>query len=247
MIRIFIAFLAAGLVWVTAGCSEDKCKNVSCQNGGACVDGTCNCVNGFKGDRCQTAPTCKLLSEKDVFFYAWDGDKLTKITDDGGFELTFNYDASGKITSWSEKQGSATSSTGTITYGSSPEEILKIEFSDGSKYEHTYSGGKVVQCKYYSSSTASPTTTTYEYDANGNVTKLTEGTLTINYLYDTGKKNPWSAFPVASKLLFSLPYTFGPHAPVSSTRTDGSPETWSWTGANEYGYPTANGYVYNCN
>jgi len=31
------------------GCKKDPCKN-----GGTCVDGTCNCPNGFEGETCDT-------------------------------------------------------------------------------------------------------------------------------------------------------------------------------------------------
>lgn len=36
----------------------DYCINVTCKNGGSCVDGlnnyTCSCVDGFQGDHCET-------------------------------------------------------------------------------------------------------------------------------------------------------------------------------------------------
>jgi hypothetical protein len=35
-------------------CTEDKCKDVTCDNGGACVDGTCECADGYEGTTCQT-------------------------------------------------------------------------------------------------------------------------------------------------------------------------------------------------
>lgn len=35
-------------------CKKDKCKDVTCENGGTCDDGKCNCVEGTEGDKCQT-------------------------------------------------------------------------------------------------------------------------------------------------------------------------------------------------
>ena len=38
----------------TSPSSVDRCKNVECLNGGKCIAGFCNCVNGFAGNKCQT-------------------------------------------------------------------------------------------------------------------------------------------------------------------------------------------------
>ncbi|MDX1906693.1 MAG: calcium-binding EGF-like domain-containing protein [Bacteroidia bacterium] len=32
----------------------DPCSKVDCQNGGSCVDGTCQCVTGYEGTECET-------------------------------------------------------------------------------------------------------------------------------------------------------------------------------------------------
>lgn len=38
-------------------CTKDKCKDVTCQNGGTCTDGVCSCPSGFEGTNCETAST----------------------------------------------------------------------------------------------------------------------------------------------------------------------------------------------
>lgn len=40
-------------------CSTDKCSDVSCQNGGTCSDGSCNCSTGYEGSNCQTRASTK--------------------------------------------------------------------------------------------------------------------------------------------------------------------------------------------
>lgn len=34
---------------------KDACEDVTCENGGTCNDGDCNCPNGFTGTNCETA------------------------------------------------------------------------------------------------------------------------------------------------------------------------------------------------
>ena len=34
-------------------CVNDSCDNVVCYNGGECIDGTCNCQNGYTGEDCS--------------------------------------------------------------------------------------------------------------------------------------------------------------------------------------------------
>lgn len=35
---------------------KDLCEGVSCVNGGNCLNGNCNCVNGYTGTNCEIAP-----------------------------------------------------------------------------------------------------------------------------------------------------------------------------------------------
>jgi hypothetical protein len=38
-----------------SSCETDACKDVTCENGGICVDGDCDCPAGFGGLNCGTA------------------------------------------------------------------------------------------------------------------------------------------------------------------------------------------------
>lgn len=42
-------------------CNPDACKDVVCSNGGACVDGNCNCTTGYEGTTCQTEVRAKFV------------------------------------------------------------------------------------------------------------------------------------------------------------------------------------------
>ena len=37
---------------VYTGCKKDKCKGISCSNGGSCKDGNCVCPTGYTGVKC---------------------------------------------------------------------------------------------------------------------------------------------------------------------------------------------------
>jgi hypothetical protein len=51
-----IALLSA-CMFLFNGCKkDDPCEDKVCFNGGACVDGTCVCANGYSGANCETAP-----------------------------------------------------------------------------------------------------------------------------------------------------------------------------------------------
>jgi hypothetical protein len=43
------------LLIILNACESDPCENVVCQNGGTCVDGTCDCPTGFEGKFCEVA------------------------------------------------------------------------------------------------------------------------------------------------------------------------------------------------
>lgn len=61
------------LTFVYTGCGKDKpytyvdeCAGVECLNGGTCLDGTCQCPNGFEGDNCEVKWLAKYIGQWDV-------------------------------------------------------------------------------------------------------------------------------------------------------------------------------------
>ncbi|MEN2991994.1 MAG: calcium-binding EGF-like domain-containing protein [Bacteroidia bacterium] len=72
--------LAILIGWGLSGCKKNPCKNVNCQNGGSCVDGRCNCVLPWEGDRCEVDARAK-------FFGDWRG---TENCGGPNFTITYN-------------------------------------------------------------------------------------------------------------------------------------------------------------
>lgn len=46
---------------VFTSCNPDACKDVVCQNGGNCTDGTCTCPAGYEGTLCETMARTKFV------------------------------------------------------------------------------------------------------------------------------------------------------------------------------------------
>lgn len=40
-------------------CKADKCKDITCLNGGSCSDGICACPDGYTGNLCETKLSCE--------------------------------------------------------------------------------------------------------------------------------------------------------------------------------------------
>lgn len=40
---------------------KDECKDVTCQNGGTCTEGVCDCPEGYSGSECETKANAKFV------------------------------------------------------------------------------------------------------------------------------------------------------------------------------------------
>lgn len=61
---LFVGLLTIGSLALLPSCKKDKCKDVTCQNGGTCDedDGSCICATGFEGASCETAMADKFAA-----------------------------------------------------------------------------------------------------------------------------------------------------------------------------------------
>jgi len=49
-----LAALTIGSMTLLNSCAKDLCKDVVCENGGNCVEGDCDCLDGYEGTLCET-------------------------------------------------------------------------------------------------------------------------------------------------------------------------------------------------
>jgi hypothetical protein len=61
-VKILISTLALGTVLFFASCTKDECKDVTCDNGGVCTAGVCDCATGFEGTNCETKMNAKFVA-----------------------------------------------------------------------------------------------------------------------------------------------------------------------------------------
>lgn len=45
---------------------KDECKDVTCNNGGVCVEGACDCATGYEGSDCSTETRAKFVGTYSV-------------------------------------------------------------------------------------------------------------------------------------------------------------------------------------
>ena len=55
---VYIMTTIQSTVWILtllllSSCAKDLCEGISCENGGTCVEGDCQCPEGFQGNFCE--------------------------------------------------------------------------------------------------------------------------------------------------------------------------------------------------
>jgi hypothetical protein len=60
---LILSLLAASAIIALPSCKKDPCKAVTCQNGGACIEGTCDCIFPYEGAFCEVRMTAKFVGQ----------------------------------------------------------------------------------------------------------------------------------------------------------------------------------------
>lgn len=62
LVTVFSFFAVASMV-VLNSCVKDPCTELSCQNGGSCSDGFCQCPTGFEGAECEITTASRFVGK----------------------------------------------------------------------------------------------------------------------------------------------------------------------------------------
>lgn len=95
------ALLMVGVAFLFSSCSKDECKDVTCNNGGTCAEGTCSCPVEWQGSKCSDLNISGVLSGNS--FRKWKiaslsdastGTNIAISADNQALRFTFNSDKS---------------------------------------------------------------------------------------------------------------------------------------------------------
>ena len=73
--------LGAALIGLASFTScTDPCKDVTCQNGGTCVEGDCECADGYTGTNCETEERAQFIGTYSVSESCTSGNYTYNVT-----------------------------------------------------------------------------------------------------------------------------------------------------------------------
>ena len=63
--KFHFSIIGACLLAILISCNTDPCEGKVCENGGRCLEGICECPDGFIGDDCETVDVSSLIGNYD--------------------------------------------------------------------------------------------------------------------------------------------------------------------------------------
>ena len=72
-------FLMGCIAALFSACTLDPCEDVICQNDGVCVDGDCDCPDGFTGTTCEFTLAEAVAGSYEVLNSCVSGDSYTSV------------------------------------------------------------------------------------------------------------------------------------------------------------------------
>jgi hypothetical protein len=123
----FRVFLLTSIITISpfgtviyTSCKKDPCKGVTCQNGGACNNGSCSCPTGYSGTYCQNS----------MITFTNDAYTVINITVNGS-STTINPGSSVSFIGGAGSTATVSASTsGTTTTGSQVGDLISWSFTD---------------------------------------------------------------------------------------------------------------------
>jgi|GEM_PF-984140 len=64
---LLVLFSVSSIIFYQSCKKKDPCSGITCQNGGACMNGTCSCPTGYVGNLCQDLATTTVTYQNNTF------------------------------------------------------------------------------------------------------------------------------------------------------------------------------------
>jgi hypothetical protein len=58
MRKLLLMLLLLSTILTFSSCEKDPCETTTCLNGGVCIDGDCDCPDGYSGPQCESFNAC---------------------------------------------------------------------------------------------------------------------------------------------------------------------------------------------
>lgn len=177
--------ITCGILIMMISCNKDNCEGHMCMNDGVCVDGWCDCADGYEGFECEDQKTPRKMFITDVLvtrFPALDNGSGWDLQDGPDIFIQFGkggdllYEASAFYENADPNEEFSFSAISIEIEDATDSHIIQVMDYDHGQSDDDWMGG-IEFTPYFSNTNGFPTT--LELDAGGTVAF----TLTLNYVW----------------------------------------------------------------